>query len=1090
MTAPNHEQQPAIAHRGGVLLKAGAGSGKTYVLVEHVVYLVRTWRGEWESSDRSADFASTLADHFAASALMTFTKLAAGEIQVRLTARLEKEARDCPIEERAWWADAVTQLDRLTVTTIDGFFYKLVRRGYFPQLPPDVPIIMEGPRQKRLLALFEEWWALRAARFDEGARRNVAMHRDALADTLLEIFNNPALRDAWVGFRPADAHPSQLEWLAGELPKLESWDAFLEQDAPAVPDDSRRKNHGWVALADAIAQMPRRASTWAEVLAWADLAESPVGKTRLVLGNAKEVVGGYFEAWKDFRDSVKKWAHAFRAYDAAFEERVRPWFDVLVDLVRFIEQGLAPADGLTYGDLEFHVLRELRRPDVAARVRRDFHYFVVDEFQDTSRVQFEALQLLCDGDPAKLFCVGDAKQAIYGFRGGELAVFRDLENTPGVQTLRLSQNYRSRGGVVGFNNAFFAAIFPLGIGWEGRDPHAVEMEPQLVPESAHGPGQVLVLRADLPDVISVDPAELTKKRPTWRTSHLHRAEAAVFAAHIQERLPTIGEGRIAVLYKKLAPANALMAELIARGVGFTAQAKIPFGDDPIAGMLLVLLEDVLADHGGRWASYMVEGYLRLLGWAAVPPMGRAVARFGADLSVYGLMTAFELFLERLGVSNGLHCANLAEVRAIVELGEGQAEKVWSRLSAAADERWSADFRFGTDPEKVVLQTSHGSKGLEYEVVLVGGLATNGRSANRREWIGSLPGAALWVDDAATRRREATPQLLFERALNRQKEFAEAKRLFYVACTRAKEELVFVRFTAPEKQLTTEKGSWAAGLEAALEIVPCEERVVALTDLGQESGRTPFFHLSSLGLSAKEGGAAGTDHGITSELSITRLGALLDCPRKFYFQNILKLDEPAQGRTGGWESPEGDTEAPRELSASERGSAIHAALSHAIGHNLVLPLDWFDRPEKSVMEWALEQLRPHFDAGHQLVSEVPMKFPFFHFMVTGIPDLVVLSDASAEVWDFKTGRRKESSELRYWQQLESYALGLWELGRLAREMPIQLRLCYVDGREMVTREVTYLAVKESLFQVWSRLARLDEINLEHCPSCPYEKVCPR
>src|SRR3546814_7795011 len=89
---------------------------------------------------------------------MTFTKLAAGEISVRLTTRFQKMLDSAPEEEQPWWEVALAQLDRLTVTTIDGFFYKLVRRGYFPQLPPAVSIIMDGPRQKRLVELFDLWW--------------------------------------------------------------------------------------------------------------------------------------------------------------------------------------------------------------------------------------------------------------------------------------------------------------------------------------------------------------------------------------------------------------------------------------------------------------------------------------------------------------------------------------------------------------------------------------------------------------------------------------------------------------------------------------------------------------------------------------------------------------------------------------------------------------------------------------------------------------------------------------------------------------------------------------------------------------------
>ncbi len=90
MSSPNHEQQPAIYHQGGVLLKAGAGSGKTYVLVEHAIHLTREWRSSWEKNPQGA-FVDFIAEKFSSAVLMTFTRLAAGEILVRLTLLFQQQ---------------------------------------------------------------------------------------------------------------------------------------------------------------------------------------------------------------------------------------------------------------------------------------------------------------------------------------------------------------------------------------------------------------------------------------------------------------------------------------------------------------------------------------------------------------------------------------------------------------------------------------------------------------------------------------------------------------------------------------------------------------------------------------------------------------------------------------------------------------------------------------------------------------------------------------------------------------------------------------------------------------------------------------
>lgn len=511
MSVANAEQLPAIHHTGGVLLKAGAGSGKTFVLVEHMLHLTREWRKEWETV-KSEEFSDFLSKKFSSTVLMTFTKLAAGEISVRLTNRFQKMAQEGSESECEWWEIALKQLDRLTVTTIDGFFYKLVRRGYFPQLPPDVSIIMDGPRQKKLLELFDLWWENESPLLPERARRDAAIYRAPLAKTLLAIFNDPALRDAWMQFNPMDAHPDKLGWLAEEIPALENWQSFIEMGTVEVPDEARKKNNKWVALADALNEKSKQIKSWEDILFWGDFAGSEIGKTRLVFGKSKETVETSFEGWKSFRSEVQKWSVAYQKYQNAFSDKILPWYQALVELVRFLDRSLSPTDGLTYGDLEYHVLRYMREEITAERVRKDFQYFVVDEFQDTSRVQYEVLQLLCGHDYSRLFCVGDAKQAIYGFRGGELKVFLDLEKENAITTLPLVSNYRSLERVVGFNNTFFNTIFPLGEKWEGVDPHAVVMEPQLVPDTPERlPGEVKVLQVNLPDVTEAFPSEKRRK---------------------------------------------------------------------------------------------------------------------------------------------------------------------------------------------------------------------------------------------------------------------------------------------------------------------------------------------------------------------------------------------------------------------------------------------------------------------------------------------------------------------------------------------------------------------------------------------------
>lgn len=82
-----------------------------------------------------------------------------------------------------------------------------------------------------------------------------------------------------------------------------------------------------------------------------------------------------------------------------------------------------------------------------------FRYILVDEFQDTNRLQYNWLQLLAGGG-AKVFAVGDDDQSIYGFRGAEVGNMRDFERDYAAENIiRLEQNYRSHGNILSAANA-------------------------------------------------------------------------------------------------------------------------------------------------------------------------------------------------------------------------------------------------------------------------------------------------------------------------------------------------------------------------------------------------------------------------------------------------------------------------------------------------------------------------------------------------------------------------------------------------------------------------------------------------------------
>ena len=111
-------------------------------------------------------------------------------------------------------------------------------------------------------------------------------------------------------------------------------------------------------------------------------------------------------------------------------------------------QGRLEARGfLDFDDVLGQACRLLReRPETAARLRREIRFVMVDEFQDTSPVQYDFLGLL---GAENAFVIGDPDQAIYDFSNGSFDPFaRFVEDRPSCRVLRLSENYRSQGVIL------------------------------------------------------------------------------------------------------------------------------------------------------------------------------------------------------------------------------------------------------------------------------------------------------------------------------------------------------------------------------------------------------------------------------------------------------------------------------------------------------------------------------------------------------------------------------------------------------------------------------------------------------------------
>lgn len=1091
----NSEQLLAIEHQGGVLLRAGAGSGKTFVLVEHIVYLTKSWIEEFRQKP-SGSFEDFIRQKFSQVVMMTFTKKAAGEMSIRLTERFLEVCANGE-SDLDFWKAANDSLPMLMVTTIDGFCRKLMTSGYFPHLSTEAKVIFTPERKDQVSELLENWFETRSHTVGQEILEIVIREKDALLSAFSKVFNDPGLRLAWKKFSFNDTHPEKLGEIISLSYKLNDISTALgkihQLDLPEEKERSAFERFVSEVQATGLPEV----NSVEKLQIYFKLFE---GK-RLVGESAKKKTPAHEAAHlglKELRSWVQDWVPELEDYQQHYDTKIVPWMKLCQELFNWIDNGLDPNLGVTFGDIEYLVALGLENREDLERIQKSYNYFIVDEFQDTSALQFQIIQRLIGNNYSKLFCVGDAKQAIYGFRGGELSVFQDCaELVPQIRSL--ANNYRSLPEIINFNNSLFKCILPLGQGFEGQDLFTVVSEDQNVPIDVDRKGEVGFI-----EMLSFAVQRDLETEGKFSNEDINRLEAYLLADSIAQKRTLHPQEVCTILYSKLKPSAELIRYLMDRKVGFTAQFKIDLLDDPIMGIFLCLLQrsfDSNPETKERYPLFMIQNYLKVLK-ISTPLEESDLSGFDHEVKFWGLVEGFRKFLHRLGLTNENSDVNLQAIETIVAIYHQNPEAVMVQISKGDNDRISLDLRSGENSHMVQIMTAHASKGLEFDTVYLAGIYTNGRDNNDGPLFGSMPGSFKWFVDLAQRDKRKSPFYLYESELSKYKNFSESKRLFYVACTRAKKKLLWINLDLPEKSFSIPKNSWIDGLNYWVEQeAPASALnsflVSEVTDLdaseflnSQSLPRLPLFFHDSVGIFPK--GSGESELALAAELSVTRLNSLVDCPRKFYLENTLKL-KGKEKKNFSFAPVEDEEEelAVITRSSADRGTYIHAQISQGIERNFIVPRESFSSEEKEAIEWALSELR-QLAADYQMQSEKPLKFKFFNFMISGIPDLVLLpnGEKNAQVWDFKTGRITQDNLAHYWVQLRVYAYALYQLGRIPLSSEIELKLVFVDQKKTLTETVTANQCSSLLFPLWRSQNTPWQTNPDHCDQCPYGDICPR
>ncbi len=784
-----------------LVIEAGAGTGKTTLLVDRIEALVCSGHARLDEV-----------------AAVTFTENAATVLKLRLRERLEIARADAarPDDERRRAGLALEVLERAQVSTIHALCAAILQeRPLECGVAPGFRMADETEADLLFGESWEEW----------------------LADALLG--SNEALVDALEADVPLEA---QSSW--GERSSLRGLArALVEQrDLAPLVEAARSRPEDWRAelvtqaargmrLAEGVPDADSLAGRLRALALYSDEAGRLSGRAlrdHLLSLPAISKSFGLRTRWPS--DEVLNQARGIAAWTS---EAVTTWksgdgaslHGRLVSALRGVadrfERKKAERGVLDFLDLLLKVRDALRdHESVRRHVRDRFRFLIVDEFQDTDPLQVEIAGLLTAERTGALVVVGDPKQSIYRFRRADVARFRRLAEVAEGRRDRLSltQNFRSRPAILRFVNRVFAELIQAAVDTDQAAYEAITPPPGLPEEPS-----VIGLRFEAPFAQGPD---------------LLRAEAAALASFVAAaargsftvRDPASGEDRpsragdVMVLTRRLTQLSPLEDALEGAGVAFAVEGGKSFFDrqevhealavlraveDPSDGVALMaaLRSSFLGVSDRDIVSYALSAGFppptavdeALPGGAALAPAMGLLARLRAlrteastPLLIETLYDETRILAALVGTRRGeARIANLEKIvniaRQSADLGiltlRGFARLLEERIASAREEPDLPANRPG-DPHTVRILTVHRAKGLEAPIVCLYDTADN--------FVSAADAIPLWEEGRiAVGFREGCqpPGWAALRKRDEAKAWAEARRLLYVACTRARDLLV-------------------------------------------------------------------------------------------------------------------------------------------------------------------------------------------------------------------------------------------------------------------------------------------------------------
>ena len=886
------EQLSAIETKsrgGSILVSAAAGSGKTAVLVERVISRLLNDRGS--------------IDHML---IVTFTDAAASEMRDKIIRRMYAELSASKDRDRAEFIKRQIQLSaNADILTIDSFCLRVLKNNFYVMgIDPDFRIADSA--EAELLAddaadgLFNRFYCA-----DEQSEESIKFNHllniyatnrsdERLKNLVLEIhrfIQSFARPIEWLDEKAAmyDTDMENSVWVREVVPELfirrmgrEYYRDFSEllrqmgedclvdyNGEPPSGEEKAELLEQYGEIVNGLCILQSAAKELSQSQSWVDanaVYEKYVrdggGIDTLTLRNKPKGIGADLDDWKYFckaRNDLKK---SFFTDCAAFEsadmttllhgDSLKTQVDELVWLVKEFDAEYERRKDLRnireFSDIEHLVYRLFsENEEVRALYRDKYDEILIDEYQDTNGLQDSIFELISQNG-SNLFMVGDLKQSIYRFRGGDPTIFKgkskryELDDNADIR-IDLSQNFRSRQEILRSVNDVFESVMSEDLGdvnYTGKErivrrldeddrDDAYKSEAHFVVYNKSGDEELTALEAEaefiadkIRDMVNGgfmiddgDGKRPVKSRDICILSRSVRSGAGALLSNALTKRGINSYVEIEDYFEKREV--RLMMSLISvidnnlQDIPLTAVMRSPIGgfsDNDLAririysprGDLYTAMKNYRSDEDGITneeiavkikCRRLVNNLEKWRGYVKRKSVANLIWSIYEETGLYDFMGAFEGGEE-----------SQANLRLLYERAKAYEQsgfkglfnfiKYIEKLEGRQNDLSSANL-IGEGHDVVRIMTIHKSKGLEFPVVFLAGMGKNigGRAQSGAVSLHKDLGFGIRYADADAGYFEDTLFARLVRDANRREDISEAMRLLYVGMTRPKYKLITV-----------------------------------------------------------------------------------------------------------------------------------------------------------------------------------------------------------------------------------------------------------------------------------------------------------